>query len=759
MTARVYDATAFRWKQGRVWLPSDDTFTLQRTNESLAPRAGAGSQGYRSNDGAKYTVTINSPVTGHPLGITTAARIIPVGTPGIAVGSIYGVDGRDLVGNITLARAFGCWVYCNRAVNVECYTLDNRPGTTKTTLVPALTWTWVTVNAVGTGHSILSAVTTSGNAVVGTDYLLVTGTISETTGVPTDFFDGWTKGPRTNLVDGGFIDLGTVTRVNDVEYKGKTWSRITPGVNAHGVRAYALLASLTDGWPYMASWEVANDRTSPVSIQTDWCDGFTSGTVVLAPGEVRRFYVGGALADYTSTFRFTDLAVNVAGTSVLVARPMIELAGPVDGTYVATTLESQDGRVYGWTGTAGISTSTMSLPTWEQQQTAKFPGMVIRSIFDKDQYLGRNTIWGRFVHDMPLAANSAALANWMATLSPTPYNSCAGGASGAFGQRTSLNTSSFGTVPIVSCVMDSTDPDCHFQYMDSCAGPGMTTAEATAMLTGRIPWPLGLLPPVAGDKGFCIFDVGTGITREYFGTAPVANKPGHWTATVGAYSVAEPHFPYGPGINYATQYKGSNAVVRMHNVLGQIGISEVRAGEINHALGFTMANATCGVAASYPALASDGKFPASTWSGWLENGGAAGPYPGNSPRHGQWCRLPLTVDPLFNPVTSKPYNPLTQMIIRAAQTYGMVGTDTNAWAHAFNGEPANREMLITGGSDPWATNGELATLLDPAALSTALNVNDFPWELTEWAVVDWGRPNPDFMLRSGETSVFEPHGG
>jgi hypothetical protein len=292
--------------------------------------------------------------------------------------------------------------------------------------------------------------------------------------------------------------------------------------------------------------------------------------------------------------------------------------------------------------------------------------------------------------------------------------------------------------------------------MDTVSGPGMTTAEANAMLKGAIPWPYGLVPPTGGDKGIMIMDQNTGITREYFGCAPVANKPGHWTATTGGYSVARPGFPDGPGINYATQYVGSNAVVRMHNVLGQIGIDEVRQGQIRHALGFTMANAIGGVPASWPALASDGKFPDATWSGWAENGGANGPYPGPSPRHGQWGRLSSAADPWYNPRTKLPYNPLTRLLINAAKTYGLVGTDTNAWAHAFNTESGVREKLYTG-TDPWTASGELATLLKPESPSTAFDVSDFPWDLTEWAPVDWGRPNPDFMLRAGEFFNYEPH--
>jgi hypothetical protein len=114
------------------------------------------------------------------------------------------------------------------------------------------------------------------------------------------------------------------------------------------------------------------------------------------------------------------------------------------------------------------------------------------------------------------------------------------------------------------------------------------------------------------------------------------------------------------------------------------------------------------------------------------------------------------VDPEFDPRTGMPYHSLTKLLIKAAQTYGLCGTDTNAWCHAFNGESGYREKAITG-VDPWAGNGELATLLNPYFPDLALDVSDFPWDRTQWAPFDWERPNPDFRLRPGEYFIYEPH--
>lgn len=404
---------------------------------------------------------------------------------------------------------------------------------------------------------------------------------------------------------------------------------------------------------------------------------------------------------------------------------------------------------------------------WERDRGGNpYPGMEGMGSVLWPRYLGEGTIWKRSVASMPLHAQSATMAAWMWSESPTRFKTCTGTASGAFGSRTSFNTSTFGTHPIVTVLVDSTDPLCHFQNIDSASLPetrndtsANNTASKNALLLGKVPWPVGLVPPTAGDKALAIFDLGTGIVREYFGLTAVANKPGHWTATTCGFSIAPLHFKDWGVTNYPTQLQnGSSAVALVHNALGQIGIDEIRQKKIDHALGFTMANATCSKPASWPAVWSDGKFPGSTWSGWAENGGANGAYPGDSPRHGQWGRLPSTVNPMLNPRTGLPYNPLTRLLIDAAKTYGLVGTDTNAWAHAFNAESGNREKMFTG-VDPWTASGELATWLRPESPSTAFDVSDFPWDLTQWAEFDWGRPNPDHRLRPDEFSIWEPHGG
>lgn len=57
-------------------------------------------------------------------------------------------------------------------------------------------------------------------------------------------------------------------------------------------------------------------------------------------------------------------------------------------------------------------------------------------------------------------------------------------------------------------------------------------------------------------------------------------------------------------------------------------------------------------------------------------------------------------------------------------------------------------MLYMGtDKDPWQHEGELCKLLWPEKAYAALDISDFPWDLTEWAEIDWGRPDVDLYIR------------
>lgn len=112
---------------------------------------------------------------------------------------------------------------------------------------------------------------------------------------------------------------------------------------------------------------------------------------------------------------------------------------------------------------------------------------------------------------------------------------------------------------------------------------------------------------------------------------------------------------------------------------------------------------------------------------------------------------------MHNPKTGKPFNPLTRLLIRAAQRYGLVGTDTNAFVHAFNAEDGQTEKALYG-VDPWSNEGDIRQLIamqEKISPADALDVSDFPWDQTEWAPRDWGRPDTDFTPRSAFDNAWQ----
>lgn len=383
---------------------------------------------------------------------------------------------------------------------------------------------------------------------------------------------------------------------------------------------------------------------------------------------------------------------------------------------------------------------------WEAIGQNPHPEIVMPSIFTEGRYLGQGTVWTRDARTMPLAENSDAMAEWMWENMIDPWGSTGDGQESPKGMKnlkgTSLNRSSDpgSTGPIALYVVDSRHPNCRFiEDFESYGGfPPMSQEERRAVQK-HIPWPSFARPAINGDRGMAIWDFGTGIMREFF---MVKNEQGKWRGEMG-YSVASPGLQNLAQENPGTQlFAGSSAVARMHNNLGFVGISEVRAGVINHALAFTFGAVAKGNAPSWPATGTDGKAPATEKT--------------KSPVHGQWGRIKASVDPMLNPRTGLPFNPLTRLLIRAAQRYGLVGTDTNAFVHAFNVEDGMTEAAFFG-TDPWVDPNGLRRhiseeyLCDPAI---AFDVSDFPWDQTEWAPSGWGRPDVDFISGVAEANAW-----
>ena len=329
----------------------------------------------------------------------------------------------------------------------------------------------------------------------------------------------------------------------------------------------------------------------------------------------------------------------------------------------------------------------------EQQKGYYYTG----SLFEP--YIAQGSIFTREVKNMPLATNSAAIAAYMPKM-PAEY----------LPERfkktvlTSLCTTSY-NIPIY--VVDSNNPHQEYAYFESKDNRVIYRQDLIKYTTGRIPLPKYAQPAGGGDRAFAVYDKATGMMREYF--YAVKDEKGTWHFAASGYFKAKPNFKDLGKDNFAMQHTtGGSAVVCMLNPLSQIGIAEARKGEICHALSFTIANAGKGF--SYPAKQGDGT--------------STNP---NAPLEGQWFRIDPNID--LNKLKLRPF---TLLVAKAVQKYGGYAADKNLFCHAFTAEHPINEM-VQGKPNPWEKGGDIYEKYN------GIDLNDFPWHLTQWAPVDWGK--------------------
>ena len=359
-----------------------------------------------------------------------------------------------------------------------------------------------------------------------------------------------------------------------------------------------------------------------------------------------------------------------------------------------------------------------------------------------DPYIGEGSVLTRSVENMPVHSNSAAQAAWMQA--HINY--------GGFGP-TSLNTSVSGTHPIACYIVDSTMPNATFQSMavsgsallgnnHGTVAPNVGGNYARSVLTGMIPWPQWLTPAYAvqagQDSATAIFDVGTGILREYYLVTSTGTNT--WSSTQAGFSIVPRGLEGWTDLNYPLQFMyGFDAAVWMHNHLGFIGISEARNQQINHAIAFTFSN--CAPIDSVgEAIHPDGTRYQAAGPCWpaMSCDGTADPVSDDIPMEGQWATLPKDLDLTV-------YPPFLRMVIKAIQTYGMLGTDKNLFTHAFNAEPGFAEKEFFG-VDPWSQKGDLYVQyqklnnMENRGNISPFDMSLFPWDKTIWAPRNWGAP-------------------
>lgn len=408
------------------------------------------------------------------------------------------------------------------------------------------------------------------------------------------------------------------------------------------------------------------------------------------------------------------LAAQFASTTVLSAQsPQVDQEGaasvdvsvpasiPVDASVSVGAVVSADGAVP--TGTAvpvdGVQAQPLQAKKKAPVRKREFQPFPVNGSIFFPYYIAERTVYDRGVANMPVLNISPQIGQYMKEM-PAKYNK--------HGVITSVNVTSY-NLPIY--IVDSRDPSTPRARVNvpSFRDHMVSSRMREILFNDNIPIPDWARPANGGDSAMAIYDIGTGVIREYFLIKKDAER--QWTASYGGYYVGLMNLSRD---NYACQLtEGSDFVTAMVGAPGQIGIAEARAGEIRHAVCFTMANAHKGLW-SWPAKQGDGTDDYEF-----------------APAQGQWFRLPPDLD-----IDRMNLKPMTKLIAKAVQKYGGFGSDKNLFCHAFNAEPGFVEEHVTG-QDPWQPGGDL---YQKYQLGSGNLINDFPWELTQWAPIDWGKP-------------------
>lgn len=327
------------------------------------------------------------------------------------------------------------------------------------------------------------------------------------------------------------------------------------------------------------------------------------------------------------------------------------------------------------------------------------PGFTVGDSILHPVYLGEGSVFQRDVSAMPLATNSAAMAAYMRQ---DQINT-------GYGTAWNLYQYNFPTYVVRS----SQTPPAHVTWRDLRAW-GWTPVEMMGTVFSKgphnpeldtapfAPIPEYAVPATGTDSSMAVYDADSDTLWEWWQITNIA--PGQWAAEWGSRT-----------LNASQKFNGqadvgSVCAAGLMGSLLQIGIGEAQAGVINHALGLVML-----------APAQGHSWPARQDDGWVTDP--------NAPIQGQWFRL----DPAFD-IEAQPYNELLKMVCRAVQTYGATCFDKGG-AVAWTGESSAHEFSTTG-VDPWQ-----AILADAGGGLAEWQVfNAFPWEQTQWAPVDWGKP-------------------
>lgn len=315
-----------------------------------------------------------------------------------------------------------------------------------------------------------------------------------------------------------------------------------------------------------------------------------------------------------------------------------------------------------------------------------------------DHYVARDTMATRVLpDDAPLDPDSAKITANIGALVDTYVTSQF---KGWFRTGANVGDGVHANDNIPLYTVDSSNPYQNFENFSSTDARVTNFPGIVHYNSGMIPVPENFRPSSGGDHAAAIFDVATGIQREYFGLSQDAS--GNWKYASSGYWHGDKE-KLTAGDNYSLGLvQGTSSVVGISNSLTQIGIEEVKRGSINHMISVTFPNYNAGP--SYPAKLSDGN------------------YAGYAPKAGQIFTIPNSFDVDAWAAANK-IDPITVMKVKAIQTYGGIVTDRNFWTTAFNFEHPYGMGQTT---NPWKT--------DPVAsvLMNQYRPNNFPWDKVVW---------------------------
>lgn len=352
-----------------------------RTNLSTNPNA-VGTAGFSNNNVANWTVTKNVSITGHPQGITTAAKST-MAAGHAATTDLLSMYNVDTLGTSTgTSRYLGAWVW----VNASGYQTRMAIDSVSFVALAAQTWVFVpnaTLVAAGSnGFAQISKI--SGNVTDDTDYAYITGVTALAAGVPTesiwggraaagDFTYAWsgTVDASTSIqtapgVAGGSAGSGgvAVSSSDWIKSGGKS-VRVIPKNSTTASYAIFSATGLTAGLTYtimatvrlpspLAGTLDSNSRgfyVSGVGVPT-YHAGFEPPANEAGEKEVRGTFV----ANGTSATVYLLNGAS-AGNGDVWWDDLLIIEGVYTGSYFDGGSTSDDMNVYTWAGVAHASTS------------------------------------------------------------------------------------------------------------------------------------------------------------------------------------------------------------------------------------------------------------------------------------------------------------------------------------------------------------------------------------------------------------------